>query len=142
MCAVMTLTIMEQLSRNSVGLMLSGGGTSSRDEKSNNKGASRLRPMQAFGYTDFKTGKPGRLTRTTVHNIYMGPAIVPAKSPSKMTAQFKTHDLNSSSKCIPVHLCTGIYHTYAQIFIDNVFWLHGLLEAIISDWDPRLTGKF
>ena len=40
----------------------------------------------------------------------MVPAIVPAKSPGKLTAQFKTHDLNLSSKCIPVRLCTGIYH--------------------------------
>ena len=31
---------------------------------------------------------------------------------------------------------------YAQIFVDNVFWLHGLLEVIISDRDPRFTGKF
>ena len=31
---------------------------------------------------------------------------------------------------------------YAQIFIDNVFRLHGLPEAIISDWDPRFTSKF
>ena len=31
---------------------------------------------------------------------------------------------------------------YAQIFIDNVFRLHGLLEVIISDGDPRFTGKF
>ena len=31
---------------------------------------------------------------------------------------------------------------YAQIFIDNVFRLHGLPEVIISDRDPRFTGKF
>ena len=31
---------------------------------------------------------------------------------------------------------------YAQIFVDNVFRLHGLPEVIISDWDPRFTGKF
>ena len=31
---------------------------------------------------------------------------------------------------------------YAQIFIDNVFQLHGLPEVIISDWDPWFTGKF
>ena len=31
---------------------------------------------------------------------------------------------------------------YAQIFIGNVFQLHGLLEAIISNWDPCFTGKF
>ena len=31
---------------------------------------------------------------------------------------------------------------YAQIFIDNVFRLHGLPEVIILDWDPRFTGKF
>ena len=31
---------------------------------------------------------------------------------------------------------------YAQIFIENVFWLHGLPEVIISDRDPCLTGKF
>ena len=30
---------------------------------------------------------------------------------------------------------------YAQIFIDNVFWLHSLPEVIISDWDPRFTSK-
>ena len=27
---------------------------------------------------------------------------------------------------------------YAQIFVDNVFRLHGLPEVIISDWDPQL----
>ena len=31
---------------------------------------------------------------------------------------------------------------YAQIFVDNVFQLHGLLEVITSDWDPQFTGKF
>ena len=31
---------------------------------------------------------------------------------------------------------------YAQIFVDNVFRLHGLPEVIISDRDPRFTGKF
>ena len=31
---------------------------------------------------------------------------------------------------------------YAQIFIDNVFRLHGLPEVIISNRDPRFTGKF
>ena len=31
---------------------------------------------------------------------------------------------------------------YAQIFVNNVFWLHSLPEVIISDWDPRFTGKF
>ena len=31
---------------------------------------------------------------------------------------------------------------YAQIFIDNVFRLHGLPEVIIADRDPRFTGKF
>ena len=30
---------------------------------------------------------------------------------------------------------------YAQIFVDNVFRLHGLPEVIISDRDPRFTGK-
>ena len=31
---------------------------------------------------------------------------------------------------------------YGQIFVDNVFQLHGLPEVIISDRDPRFTGKF
>ena len=31
---------------------------------------------------------------------------------------------------------------YDQIFIDNVVRLHGLLEVIIFDRDPRFTGKF
>ena len=31
---------------------------------------------------------------------------------------------------------------YAQIFIDSVFRLHSLPEVIISDRDPRFTGKF
>ena len=31
---------------------------------------------------------------------------------------------------------------YAQIFVDNVFQLHGLLEVIISNWDPCFTNKF
>ena len=31
---------------------------------------------------------------------------------------------------------------YAKLFVDNVFRLHGLPEVIISDRDPRFTGKF
>ena len=31
---------------------------------------------------------------------------------------------------------------YVQIFVVNVFRLHGLPEIIISDRDPRFTGKF
>ena len=31
---------------------------------------------------------------------------------------------------------------YAQILVDNIFRLHGLPEVIISDQDPRFTGKF
>ena len=31
---------------------------------------------------------------------------------------------------------------YAQILVDNVFWLHSLPEVIISDWDLHFTGKF
>ena len=30
---------------------------------------------------------------------------------------------------------------YAQIFVDNVFQLHGPPEVIISDWDPHFMGK-
>ena len=31
---------------------------------------------------------------------------------------------------------------YAQIFVDNVFRLHGLPKVIISDRDPHFAGKF
>ena len=31
---------------------------------------------------------------------------------------------------------------YAKLFVDHVFRLHDLPEVIISDWDPRFTGKF
>ena len=31
---------------------------------------------------------------------------------------------------------------YAQILVNNVFWLHGLPEILISDWDPCFTSKF
>ena len=31
---------------------------------------------------------------------------------------------------------------YAQLFMDNVFRLHGTLEVIISDRDPRFTSRF
>ena len=31
---------------------------------------------------------------------------------------------------------------YARLFVDYVFWLHGLPEVIISDRDPRFTSKF
>ena len=31
---------------------------------------------------------------------------------------------------------------YSQIFVDNIFRLHGLPEVIISDRDPLFTGKF
>ena len=128
--AAMTLTVLERFFQNSAGRMLSGKGTSSRDEKSNKQHASWMRPMQAMVNTDFKTGKPERLTTMTVHNIYKVLAIVPEKSPGKQTAQFKPMTLNSSSKCIPVRnwvvmyasrsnhphivfvlcLSTGIYH--------------------------------
>ena len=53
---------------------------------------------------DFKTGKPERLTKMIVHNIYKVLAIIPAKSPGKRTVQFKPMTLNSNSKCIPVRL--------------------------------------
>ena len=66
-----------------------------------------------------QTGKPERLTRMTVYNIYKVPAIIPAKSPGKRTAQFKPMTLNSSSKCIPVSihcLSTGIYHNDSPLY--------------------------
>ena len=31
---------------------------------------------------------------------------------------------------------------YAKLFVDHVFRLKGLLEVIISNWDPRFFGKF
>ena len=31
---------------------------------------------------------------------------------------------------------------YAKLFVDHIFQLHGVLEVIISDWDPHFTGKF
>ena len=31
---------------------------------------------------------------------------------------------------------------YAQLFVDNVFRLHGTPEVIISDWDLRFTSRF
>ena len=31
---------------------------------------------------------------------------------------------------------------YAQLFVDNVFRLHGTPEVIISDRDPRFTSRF
>ena len=31
---------------------------------------------------------------------------------------------------------------YTQLFVDNVFRLHGTLEVIISDRDPRFTSRF
>ena len=46
--AAITLTVLERLSRNSGGQMLSGRGTSSHNEKSNKQGASQIRLMQAL----------------------------------------------------------------------------------------------
>ena len=31
---------------------------------------------------------------------------------------------------------------YAQLFVDNVFRLHGMPEVIISNRDPRFTSRF
>ena len=31
---------------------------------------------------------------------------------------------------------------YANVFIDAVFWLYGLLKVIISKYDPHFIGKF
>ena len=138
----MTLTVLERFSRNSAGRMLLGRGTSSREEKSNKQGTSRIRLMQALVNTDFKTGKPERLTRMTVHNIYKVPANVPAKSPGKLTAQFKPMTLNSSPNCIPVRnwlvmcdsssnnphavsilcLSTGIYHNGGAGRLGEMRW--------------------
>ena len=46
--AAITLTVIERFSRNSAGQVLSGRGTSSRNEKSNKQGACQMRPMQAL----------------------------------------------------------------------------------------------
>ena len=102
MFATITLTLLERLFPKSAGQVLSGKGTSSHDKKANKQGASQMRPMQALVKHGFKTRKPERLTRMTIHNIHKVPAIVPAKSPGKRTAQFKPMTLNSSSNCIPV----------------------------------------
>ena len=31
---------------------------------------------------------------------------------------------------------------YAQIFVNDIFWIHGALEVIISYQDPCFIGKF
>ena len=60
------------------------------------------------------TGKPKRLTRMTVHNIYKVPENIPAKSPGKLTAQFKPMILNSSSKCTPVRAWVVMYYSVSH----------------------------
>jgi hypothetical protein len=45
-----------------------------------------------------------------------------------------------------VHLC-ALQHlfktsTLAQIFMDNIFKLHGMPHSIVSDHDPTFTGNF
>ena len=49
-----------------------------------------------------------------VHNIYKVPANVPAKSPGKMTAQFKSMTLNSSSKGIPIRYWVVMYYSVSN----------------------------
>ena len=75
--------------------------------------------MQALVNMDFKTGKPERLTRITVHNIYKVLAIVPVKSSGKLTAHLKPMALNLSFKCTPVsirRLSTAIYHNDSPLY--------------------------
>ena len=53
--ATITLTVLERFSRNSAGRMLSGGGASSHDEKTNKQDASWMQSMQMLVNTDFKS---------------------------------------------------------------------------------------
>ena len=50
----------------------------------------------------------------TVHNIYKVLANVPAKSPNKVTAQFKSMTLNSSSNGIPVRNWVVMYYSVSN----------------------------
>ena len=70
--------------------------------------------MQARMNKRFFTGKPERLTRMAVHNIYKVPANVLAKSSGKLTAHFKPMTLNSSSKCIPVRAWVVMYYSVSH----------------------------
>jgi hypothetical protein len=44
------------------------------------------------------------------------------------------------------HLC-ALQHPFtasivAQVFMDNIFKLHGMLHSIVSDMDPMFTNNF
>ena len=48
------------------------------------------------------------------------------------------------TKMVHFFLCTKEINAaeYTRLFINQVFRLHRMPEAIISDWDPRIISKF
>ena len=49
--------------------------------------------------------------------------------------------LSKESHFIPVKSTYKEVHT-VDIFLNEIFRLHGIPKAIISDWDVKFTGKF
>ena len=100
--AAITLTVLERFSRNSAGRILSGRGTSSRDEKSNKQHASRMRPMQTLVNTDFKQAnqkdhKNGRSTKY----IHVGKS--PGEMPRQIDHPIQTHYFKFKFQIRPVY---------------------------------------
>eukprot|EP00268_Persea_americana_P032725 TRINITY_DN32261_c0_g1_i2.p1 TRINITY_DN32261_c0_g1~~TRINITY_DN32261_c0_g1_i2.p1 ORF type:complete len:206 (+),score=14.11 TRINITY_DN32261_c0_g1_i2:58-618(+) len=63
------------------------------------------------------------------------------KSKGKSTIYVVVHRLSKYAHFIPIsHPYTAV--SVAQIFFDQIFWLHGMPQSIVCDRDPTFTNTF